>query len=79
MIEWWIKLIHFFIIVRRTLEIASAVKQTFESIIKTELFARSQIDIYIQILQFDGGKFMEGKKQKLKLWFQITWNFFKSF
>jgi hypothetical protein len=22
----------------------------------TELFARSQIDIYLQILQFDGGK-----------------------
>ncbi|CAI2164115.1 5464_t:CDS:2 [Funneliformis geosporum] len=40
---------------KRILEIASAVKQTFETIIKTELFARSQIDIYLQILQFDGG------------------------
>ncbi|CAG8489209.1 8725_t:CDS:2, partial [Scutellospora calospora] len=40
---------------RRLLEIASAVKQTFEPIIMTSLFARSQIDIYLQILQFDGG------------------------
>ncbi|RIA92454.1 ribosomal protein S5 domain 2-type protein [Glomus cerebriforme] len=40
---------------KRILEIASAVKQTFEPIIMTELFARSQIDIYLQILQFDGG------------------------
>ncbi|RIB05791.1 ribosomal protein S5 domain 2-type protein [Gigaspora rosea] len=40
---------------RRLLEIASAVKQTFEPIIMTNLFARSQIDIYLQILQFDGG------------------------
>ncbi|CAG8764875.1 20387_t:CDS:2, partial [Racocetra persica] len=40
---------------RRLLEIASAVKQTFEPVIMTSLFARSQIDIYLQILQFDGG------------------------
>lgn len=40
---------------KRILEIASAVKQTFEPIIMTELYARSQIDIYLQILQFDGG------------------------
>ncbi|CAG8465415.1 11379_t:CDS:2, partial [Cetraspora pellucida] len=39
----------------RLLEIASAVKQTFEPVIMTSLFARSQIDIYLQILQFDGG------------------------
>ncbi|CAG8661482.1 5457_t:CDS:2 [Acaulospora morrowiae] len=40
---------------KRLLEIASAVKQTFEPVIMTSLFARSQIDIYLQILQFDGG------------------------
>lgn len=40
---------------KRVLEIASALKQTFEPIIMTELYVRSQIDIYLQILQFDGG------------------------
>ncbi|KAG9299574.1 hypothetical protein G9A89_020745 [Geosiphon pyriformis] len=40
---------------KRILEIASAVKQTFEPVIIATLFPRSQIDIYIQILQFDGG------------------------
>jgi len=40
---------------KRILEIASAVKQTFEPIIIGNLFPRSQIDIYLQILQFDGG------------------------
>ncbi|CAG8459087.1 7340_t:CDS:2 [Ambispora gerdemannii] len=40
---------------KRILEIASAVKQTFEPVILANLFPRSQIDIYLQILQFDGG------------------------
>ncbi|RHZ54056.1 hypothetical protein Glove_431g25 [Diversispora epigaea] len=40
---------------KRLLEIASAVKQTFEPIIMTNLFPRSQIDIFLQILQYDGG------------------------
>ena len=30
-------------------------KQTFESTILVQLFPRSQIDIYVQVLQSDGG------------------------
>ncbi|CAG8529885.1 1100_t:CDS:2 [Racocetra fulgida] len=41
-------------LITREKKIASAVKQTFEPVIMTSLFARSQIDIYLQILQFDG-------------------------
>ncbi|KAI9595786.1 putative exosome complex exonuclease RRP41 [Syncephalis fuscata] len=40
---------------RRLLESALAIKQTFESAIQTNLYPRSQIDIYIQLLQDDGG------------------------
>ncbi|CAG8639932.1 1347_t:CDS:2, partial [Paraglomus brasilianum] len=40
---------------KRLLEIASFVKQTFEPVIQTSSFPRSQIDIFLQILQFDGG------------------------
>jgi exosome complex component RRP41 len=41
---------------RRSLEIASAIKQTFEPVVQTSQFPRSQIDIYLQVLQHDGGK-----------------------
>ena len=34
---------------------ASFVKQTFEPVVVTTLYARSQIDIYLQIIQHDGG------------------------
>ncbi|RUP52368.1 hypothetical protein BC936DRAFT_145609 [Jimgerdemannia flammicorona] len=40
---------------RRSLELSSSIKQTFEPVIKTTLYPRSQIDIYLQILQHDGG------------------------
>ncbi|RKP23212.1 exosome complex exonuclease RRP41 [Syncephalis pseudoplumigaleata] len=40
---------------RRLLESGLAIKQTFESAIQTTLYPRSQIDIYIQLLQDDGG------------------------
>ncbi|KAK9761583.1 Exosome non-catalytic core component [Basidiobolus ranarum] len=40
---------------KRLLEIASTIKQTFEPVIMTTLSPRSQIDIYLQILQQDGG------------------------
>lgn len=40
---------------RRSTEISLVIRQTFESVIHTQLFPRSQIDIYIQILQADGG------------------------
>lgn len=37
------------------MEIALIIEQTFESAIMVELMARSQIDIYVQVLQADGG------------------------
>ncbi|PFH50702.1 hypothetical protein AMATHDRAFT_144428 [Amanita thiersii Skay4041] len=40
---------------KRVLEMASAIKSTFETIIQTNLYPRSQIDIYIQIIEQDGG------------------------
>ncbi|KAJ3299125.1 Exosome complex component RRP41 [Borealophlyctis nickersoniae] len=40
---------------RRLMEIASMIKQTFEPVILTKEFPRSEIDIYLQILQVDGG------------------------
>jgi len=41
---------------RRLIEAAHMIKKTFEPIIMTSLFPRSQIDIFIQVLQIDGGK-----------------------
>ncbi|KAL7749062.1 Exosome non-catalytic core component [Sorochytrium milnesiophthora] len=41
---------------RKNLEIASQIRDTFESVIKTDLYPRSTIDIYLQILQADGGQ-----------------------
>ncbi|KAJ1926814.1 Exosome non-catalytic core component [Tieghemiomyces parasiticus] len=40
---------------KRILEIASAIKQTFEAAIISTVFPRSQIDIYLHLLQDDGG------------------------
>ncbi|KAJ1920804.1 Exosome non-catalytic core component [Mycoemilia scoparia] len=40
---------------KRLLEIASAIKQTFEPVVITTLFPRSQIDIYLHLFQHDGG------------------------
>lgn len=40
---------------KRILEFASTIKSTFEPVIQTNLYPRSQIDIYIQVLQQDGG------------------------
>ncbi|KAJ2723822.1 hypothetical protein GGI07_002361 [Coemansia sp. Benny D115] len=40
---------------KRLLEIAAFVKQTFEGAIQTSVYPRSQIDIYIHLLQHDGG------------------------
>ncbi|RKP07866.1 ribosomal protein S5 domain 2-type protein [Thamnocephalis sphaerospora] len=40
---------------KRLLELALAVKQTFDSVVMTTLHPRSQIDIYLQVLQDDGG------------------------
>ncbi|KND01023.1 uncharacterized protein SPPG_04117 [Spizellomyces punctatus DAOM BR117] len=40
---------------RRLMEIASTIKRTFENVILTTTFPRSEIDIYLQVLQIDGG------------------------
>lgn len=40
---------------RRSVEAAMVIRQTFECAIMTNLYPRSQIDIYIQVLQADGG------------------------
>ncbi|KAI6059563.1 Exosome complex component RRP41 [Aix galericulata] len=42
---------------RKSSEMSLHLKQTFEAAILTELFPRSQIDIYVQILQADGGNY----------------------
>ena len=41
--------------VRRMLELASIVKSTFEPVVQTHLYPRSQIDVFIQVIQQDGG------------------------
>lgn len=43
---------------RKTVELGMLIRQTFESVVMTALYPRSQIDIYVQVLQSDGGSFM---------------------
>ncbi|XP_015706597.1 exosome complex component RRP41 [Coturnix japonica] len=42
---------------RKSMEMALHLKQTFEAAIITELYPRSQIDIYVQVLQADGSNY----------------------
>ena len=44
---------------RRTIEIAAAVKNTFEPVLLLHLYPRSSIDIYLQILENDGCEFVD--------------------
>lgn len=44
-----------FNISRRILELAATIKSTFEPVVQTSLYPRAQIDIFIQVLQQDGG------------------------
>lgn len=39
-------------------ELATAIKNTFEPVIQKHLFPRSELDIYVQILQQDGGNYI---------------------
>ena len=41
---------------RKSVEISLALKQTFEAVIMRELYPHSKIDIYVQVLQSDGGE-----------------------
>jgi exosome complex component RRP41 len=38
------------------MEIQLQIRDTFESVILTEMYPRSQIDIYLQLMQSDGGQ-----------------------
>lgn len=40
---------------KRIMEMVAAIKAAFEPVIQTSLYPRSQIDIFIQVLQQDGG------------------------
>ncbi|KAF5375635.1 hypothetical protein D9757_008555 [Collybiopsis confluens] len=40
---------------KRILEISQTLKSTFDPVIQSSLYPRSQIDIYVQVLQQDGG------------------------
>ncbi|KAF9554015.1 hypothetical protein CPC08DRAFT_767070 [Agrocybe pediades] len=40
---------------KRVMEVAGAIKSTFEPVIQTSLYPRSQIDIFVQVIQQDGG------------------------
>jgi len=42
---------------RKSQEMTLHLKQTFEAAIKTELYPRSQIDIFVEVLQADGGNY----------------------
>lgn len=42
---------------KKSLEMSQHLKQTFEATIKTELYPRSQIDIFVEVLQADGGNY----------------------
>lgn len=45
------------LMIRRLLEIGAAVRQTFEPVIMTHLYPRSEIAIHIQVISADGGLF----------------------
>lgn len=40
---------------KRLLELAASIKSTFEPVVQTHLYPRSTIDIFIHVLQLDGG------------------------
>lgn len=44
-----------YLVYRRILEFGATIKSTFEPVVQTHLYPRSQIDIYVQVLQQDGG------------------------
>ncbi|KAG8708411.1 Exosome non-catalytic core component [Ceratobasidium sp. 395] len=40
---------------KRTLEFAASIRATFEPVVQVSLYPRSEIDIFVQVLQQDGG------------------------
>ncbi|KAA8516136.1 hypothetical protein F0562_019315 [Nyssa sinensis] len=53
---------------RRSTEISLVIRQTMEACILTHLMPRSQIDIFVQVLQADGGKLKINQGHKT-LWY----------
>lgn len=47
-------------ICRRLTEIGASIRQTFEPVIMSHLYPRSEISIYVQVLGSDGGTFRQG-------------------
>lgn len=45
-----------FLTLRRLLEIGAAIRQTFEPVILTHLYPRSEISVQVQVLSADGGE-----------------------
>lgn len=45
------------LVFRKIVELASSLKATFEPVLLLHLYPRSSIDIYIQVLELDGGTF----------------------
>ena len=43
---------------RKSVETSLALSQMFEAVIMRELYPQSKIDIYVQVLQSDGGRYM---------------------
>jgi exosome complex component RRP41 len=41
---------------RRIMELSTAIKNTFDPVIQKHLYPRSELDIYVQVLQQDGGE-----------------------
>jgi exosome complex component RRP41 len=61
--------------VRRTGELAAAIKATFEPVIHTHLFPRSQIDIFVTVEQQDGGEPYDGIRGAMLGPFHLLTNF----
>lgn len=51
---------------RRSQEISLVIKQTFEAAIMTHLLPRTEINIYLQVLQADGGMYHPGALQTIR-------------
>ncbi|KAL4248384.1 RNase PH family protein [Abortiporus biennis] len=45
---------------KRVLELAAAIKSTFEPVVQTSIYPRSEIDIFVHVLQQDGGLLQAG-------------------
>ena len=59
---------------RKSVEISLALKQTFEAVIMGELYPHSKIDIYVQVLQSDGGECGHSRLFFLSLFFSLAFS-----